>query len=238
MAHSLHPTTLTQDSYNKNKELHFLQMRENLRNSFMGHSGKWAKNTLSESSGGKSRSYRHNTLGNELEEIVPDPLKFTFNPSPGDSTPKYSIIDLCRVDKGTNLSSRPSKPTPVRASALFTHRNRSGEKRITTDKHTKTSDCPAHENKEGNDGMGGIDGKEYGQGGNEKMTSSLMKKYKSIEKIRDVIASHKENMPESDKKRSVSKHMKEKQFHVPTRNTKVLHQKQLRAFDRVHVTYW
>lgn len=75
----------------------------------------------------------------------------------------------------------------------------------------------------------------------EKISSSLMRKYKSIEKIREVITSHREHMPSSQKKRSVSKHLKSpvggqtniqfaSGFHVPTRNKKVVEEKEMAIF--------
>ncbi len=67
----------------------------------------------------------------------------------------------------------------------------------------------------------------------EKLTSSLMKKYKSIEKIKQVISTHREQMTEDEKKRSVSKQLKD--FHVPVRNSKAVEQKEFQKFMAEHV---
>lgn len=64
----------------------------------------------------------------------------------------------------------------------------------------------------------------------ERLTSSLMRKYKSIEKIKAAIVSHRDAISDGQKKVSVSQFLN-KQFHVPQRNQKMTQQRELAMFE-------
>lgn len=64
----------------------------------------------------------------------------------------------------------------------------------------------------------------------DRLSSSLMRKYKSIEKIKVAIMSHRDDIGDGDQKVSVAQYL-HKQFHVPQRNQKMVQQRELAMFE-------
>ena len=255
------------ESYQKNKELHFLQMRESLRNSFMNRNKMRLKDSVTNKSHsglshlpGTFQESSYQTSDKKSNKIGKRSSRNTSNTNK--NTASAADLKFTATKDVKTHDDTSSKPVPhISHNALHSPPTSSSHlQRVSSSKNNKRSYLLSpNENIKINAALRSssnvlLNGYEFDKNskqstsskGNifelvhptqrtqkDRLSSALMKKYRSIEKIKDVITSHRDRLPESEKKRSVSRHLKA--FHVPVRNSKMVEQREYQQFLVEHV---